>query len=219
MNKKLLTGKKIAVLLEAEFIPSEINYYAEFFSALGAEIYLMSHLRGQKEKTFVSDIHGPDCKFKDIKTITIKTDVHFEIPSKYDAILVASHHCSARLREIHMPDSPFENTNVKVSTAVHFFGEAMKNNQIVKGALGHALWILTPRKELLEKRKVTCNSIILADVLNAGGNYVDDNVVTDNDLVTGKSIEYIKEYCYAISQTIIRKQKEIEKIENITMSN
>lgn len=70
------------------------------------------------------------------------------------------------------------------------------NPQIVKGALCHALWILTPLPELLKGRKVICHTVVLADVINAGGEYVPDpsHVVVDRDLVTGRSAADLELY-------------------------
>ena len=73
---------------------------------------------------------------------------------------------------------------------------AMMNPQIVKGALCHALWILTPAPELLKGRKVICHTVALADVLYAGGIYVPDPmyVVVDRDLVTARSAADLELY-------------------------
>jgi len=50
-----LRGKKIAVLVESEYIPVEIAAYREQFSALGAQVELMSNLWGLPKQTFYSD--------------------------------------------------------------------------------------------------------------------------------------------------------------------
>ena len=71
----------------------------------------------------------------------------------------------------------------------------MQNRRIVKGAPCHALWLLTPSPDYLAGRRVTCNPVVLADVLNAGAFYVPapagtpwyEHVVVDDDLVTNMS--------------------------------
>lgn len=80
---------------------------------------------------------------------------------------------------------------------------AMMNPYIVKGALCHALWILTPVPELLKNRRVICHTVVLADVVNAGAIYVPDvsHVVIDRDLVTGRSAADIDVYCNALANT------------------
>ena len=56
MSQKLLKGKKIAVLMETEFIPEEIERYQKRFTELGAEVHFLSRLWGQGQMTFVSDV-------------------------------------------------------------------------------------------------------------------------------------------------------------------
>ena len=56
MNSRLLEGKKIAVLVESEFVPGEIEAYRYGFAALGAEVHFMSRLWNQPSQTFVSDV-------------------------------------------------------------------------------------------------------------------------------------------------------------------
>lgn len=96
---------------------------------------------------------------------------------------------SSRLREIPPMGSLADPSLVRSPAAVRFMASAMMNPKIVKGALCHALWILTPVPELLKGRKVICHTVVLADVLNAGGIYIPEpsHVVADNDLVTARS--------------------------------
>ncbi len=78
---------------------------------------------------------------------------------------------------------------------MYFFRSAMLNRRIVKGAPCHALWLLTPSPDYLAGRRVTCNPVVLADVLNAGAFYVPapqgsnwwEHVVVDGDLITNVS--------------------------------
>jgi protease I len=79
----------------------------------------------------------------------------------------------------------------------------MKNKKIVKGALCHALWLLTPVPELLKGRKVICHTVVLADVHNAGAVFVPDpsGVVVDDDLVTGRSSANLEDYADALVAT------------------
>lgn len=93
------------------------------------------------------------------------------------------------------------NSNLVSSpSAVRFMASAMMNPSIIKGALCHALWILTPVPELLKGRKVICHTVVLADVINAGGLYVpsENHVVVDYDLVTARSAADIEVYCNEI---------------------
>ena len=80
--------------------------------------------------------------------------------------------------------------------AARFFRRAMENPKIIKGAPCHALWLLTPSPDLLAGRKVICNPVVLADVINAGAIYTpcpagtppEQQVVVDRDLVTNTGL-------------------------------
>lgn len=55
-----LKGKKIAVLVETEYIPGEVEYYRSFFEKQGAEVEFMTYLWGKTERTIVSDVDSED---------------------------------------------------------------------------------------------------------------------------------------------------------------
>ena len=44
MSNAPLAGKKVAVLVESEYIPYEIRAYREQFPALGAEVHFIARL-------------------------------------------------------------------------------------------------------------------------------------------------------------------------------
>ena len=56
MADRSLAGKKIAVLVESQYIAAEIKCYQERFASYGAEVHLMSRLWGQPKQTFVSEV-------------------------------------------------------------------------------------------------------------------------------------------------------------------
>ena len=81
----------------------------------------------------------------------------------------------------------------------------MVNAAIVKGALSHGLWIMTPHPELLAGRRVTCHRVVQADILNAGAVYDSAPFVIDGDLVTGDSganvLPFIDAICGQLTST------------------
>ena len=205
MNEKRLAGRKIAVLVESEFIPEEIEVYRNDFAALGAEVHFMSRLWGQASQTFFSDVeeigHSP-------QTLEVNLDFQKVILEDYAAVIMAANYTSVRLRYFERPEGqPFSADMVKSAPAVQFFARAMANPRIVKGALCHGLWILTPHPELLKGRKVICHEVVLADILNCGAQYVppdaqNQGVVVDRDLVTGRSKNEVRPFVQAIAQKI-----------------
>lgn len=190
---RILEGKKVAVLVETEYIPEEINFYQTFFTKYGAQVDYLTQLWGQPERYLVSDV---DNETKQLQKMLVKNEVADANPNDYAIVLCAANYVACRLREI-PPMGSLGNPNlVRSPAAVRFMAGAMMNPQIVKGALCHALWILTPLPELLKGRKVICHTVVLADVINAGGEYVPDpsHVVVDRDLVTGRSAADLELY-------------------------
>ncbi len=190
-----LANRKIAVLVESQYIPEELCVYREKFTELGAEVHFMSRLWGNAELTFVSEVEEPDEK---PKTIQVDVDLEKVDVEDYDAVIMAANYTSVRLRYFAPPHG------LRSTPAVKFFADAMRNPRIVKGALCHGLWILTPRPELLAGRRVICHEVVQSDIVNAGGIVVssDSGVVVDDDLVTGKTYREAARLVEAISAQI-----------------
>ncbi|PUB80758.1 MAG: thiamine biosynthesis protein ThiJ [gamma proteobacterium symbiont of Ctena orbiculata] len=200
-----LKGKKIAVLVESEFVPKEINTYLERFELYGAEVHLMSRLWGNAELTFVSDVQEAG---EIPETITVTRDFTNADPADYAAVIMAANYTSVRLRWLADEDTSGGSVNGgsgRRSPAVQFFYRAMMNPRIIKGFPCHALWILTPIPEVLAGRRVTCNRVMLGDVRNAGGIYESpvNGVVVDADVVTNDSADHTAELVDAIRDQII----------------
>ena len=197
---KILEGKKVAVLVETEYIPEEVNYYQEFFTKHGAQVDFLTYLWGAPERVLVSDVDSVD---KPLQSMLVKNEVADANPNDYAIVLCAANYVACRLREIPPMGSLADPSLLRSPAAVRFMASAMMNPQIVKGALCHALWILTPVPELLRGRKVICHTVVLADVVNAGGIYVPDetHVVVDHDLVTGRSAADLELYTETILET------------------
>lgn len=184
--EQVLKGKKVAVLVETEYIPQEVNFYEKFFTRYGAEVDFLSYLWGEQKRTLVSDI---DNETKQLESMTVTKEIADANPNDYAIVLTAANYVACRLREIPPMGCLADSSLIRSPAAVRFMASAMMCPTIVKGALCHALWILTPVPELLKGRKVICHTVVLADILNAGGIYVPDpsHVVVDRDLVTGRS--------------------------------
>jgi protease I len=197
----VLDGKRVVVFVESEYIPEEIAAYQRVFAERGATVDLVSRLWGQPEATFVSDI---DKLGKDLETLTVTVDLDSVRVEDYDAIIMAANYTSVRLRYFEPPEATQADWSqlVRSAPAVQFFARAMATPTIVKGALCHGLWILTPCPELLEGRRVTCHRVVLADVLNAGASYDPAPVVVDGDLVTGDSGANVLPFIDAISDQL-----------------
>ena len=199
-----LQGKKIALLLETEYIYDELTYYQERVAELGGELHVLSYLWGENSKTFVNDCDRWDAPITSMQATTVERCVTKADVTDYAAVLCAANYVAVRLREIPPMGAIGSSATITTAPAVAFFAEAMRHPDIVKGCLCHALWILTPNPQLLRGRHVICHTVVLADILNAGATFVDsgDHVVVDKDLVTGRSFADVKPYFEAIVANI-----------------
>ncbi len=204
MSFKALKGKKVAVLTETEYIPHELDYYSIGFSVLGATVDFMTNLWGAASRTIVSDVDAPG---KQVYSMEVDKDPKDYDANDYDIVLISANYCSVRLREIPPMGSLGSIEELQTPPAVQFFKKAMENKKIVKGALCHGLWILTPCPEVLQGRRVICHTVVLADIHNAGAVYVPDpsHVVVDRDLITARSAADLDAYFDAIVKKTIKK--------------
>lgn len=196
MTDQPLTGKKIAVLVESQYVPSEIKTYQERFSGYGATVDLMSRLWGQPTQRFYSTVEPQNGHVPPLEWIEVSIDFEQIKLDDYAAVIMAANYTSVRLR---WNDAATTSQNAAEAAqnapAVRFFHNAMQNRKILKGAPCHALWLLTPVPDILKGRRVTCNPVVLADVLNTGAIYVPApegsdwhrHVVVDDDLITSMS--------------------------------
>lgn len=206
MTDRLLAGKKIAVLVESEFIPEEIEAYQQRFPEIGATVHFMSRLWNQPSVRFLSDVIEEG---KTPATLEVSIDFQDVDINDYAAVVMAANYTSIRLRYFEPPPgTPICPEQVRTSPAVQFYAQAMTNSKIIKGALCHGLWILTPMPELLKGRRVICHEVVLADIANTGAVYIppdvnNKGVVVDRDLVTGRSKNEVYLFIDAIAQQIV----------------
>lgn len=206
MVTQMLEGKKVAILVESEFIPEEIAAYQQRFSEFGVTVHFMSRLWGYESLRFVSDV---DAVGKFLEYLDVNIDFQNVDINDYAAVIVSAGYTSVRLRYFQPPaDCPITPEQTRTAPAVQFFAQAMANPKIVKGAICHGLWLLTPMPELLQGRKVICHEVTLADIANAGAVYVPSasGIVVDGDLVTGRSGHDVSAFIDAITQRIFQEE-------------
>jgi protease I len=212
MLAKPLSGKKVAVIVESQFIPGEIFTYLERFSAYGADVHLVSRLWGQPTAEFYSTLEPGVVDA--LQRIEVTHDFDAVKVEDYAAVIGAANYTSVRLRWSDCEDVTAENAAevVRNVPAARFVQKAMANPRIIKGMACHALWLLTPSPELLRGRRVICNKVVLADVLNAGAIYTpcppgtprEKQVVVDRDLVTNTNWHASAELVDQITELIVR---------------
>ncbi|MBX3044551.1 MAG: DJ-1/PfpI family protein [Candidatus Kapabacteria bacterium] len=167
-------GMKIAILIESDYYENEIFYYKYRFPEEGIEIDFLSRLWGQEKLTFYGHEYKVpmDC-FKSFE------DMSDEQLAEYAAVIVPSGMVSDRLRYTEDVD--------KIPPATEFLIRAFSNKNILKGIICHGLWLTAPATELVKGRKLVCHNNLIGDAKAYGAVYVNEDVVVDSDLVTGRS--------------------------------
>lgn len=169
-----LQGKKIAILVESDFYEPEIYYYQHRFAEEGAEAHFLSRLWGQPSIVFTGhELRAPfvcDESFEGIAD---------EDLGQFAAVIVPSGMVSDRLR--------YTDDVSELPPATEFMRRVFARPDIVKGIICHGMWLLAPTPELVRGRRVVVHNNLFGDVKNMGGVYVDEDVVVDGDLVTGRA--------------------------------
>jgi protease I len=181
-----LEGKKVAVLVESDYYEPEIWYYQRRFAEEGAEVHFLTRLWGQERITFT----GHEWK------VPFEVDESFEgIDDEelrgYDAVIVPSGMVADRLR--------YTEDIEKLPPATEFLKRAFAEPTVLKGIICHGMWLVAPTPELVRGRRVVAHNNLLGDVKNMGAEYVDEDVVVDGDLVTGRT----GGHCHLFAKKII----------------
>jgi protease I len=181
-----LTGKKVGVLIESDFYEDEILYYKHRFPEEEIELHFLTRLWGQESITFLGhEYRAPLHCNESFETID---DAELET---YSAIIVPSGMVSDRLRYTE---------NVRdLPPATAFLQRAFAKPQVLKGIICHGLWLCAPAPELVRGRRLVCHNNLHGDAINMGAVYVDEDVVIDGDLVTGRT----GGHCHLFARAII----------------
>jgi protease I len=173
MNERL-RGRKVGILLENDFAEYEIFYYQHRFPEEGIEVHFLTRLWGQRSLTFRG--HEQHYPFEVSESFEGMDDATL---AGFAAIIVPGGYVSDHLR--------FTEDPARLAPATELLTRAFANHDIVKGINCHGMWLVSPVPELVHGRPVTAHVNLLGDVRNMGARYVDEPVVVDGDLVTGRS--------------------------------
>ena len=181
-----LEGKKVAVLVESDYYEPEIWYYQRRFAEEGADVHFLTRLWGQERITFT----GHEWR------VPFDVDESFEGMDDdelrgYDAVIVPSGMVADRLR--------YTEDIAKLPPATEFLKRAFAEPSVLKGIICHGMWLVAPAPELVRGRRVVAHNNLLGDVKNMGAEYVDEDVVVDGDLVTGRT----GGHCHLFAKKII----------------
>ena len=169
-----LKGKTIAVLAEDLYQDQELWYPYLRFKEEGAEVFMVAP---DKSKTYSSKYGYPVTPDKSVSEVDVKKLDCVIIPGGYAPDLMRRH-----------PDM------VKLIKDAYGRG-------VVIGAICHAGWMLISAG-IVKGKKLTSFFAIKDDLVSAGADYVDQEVVVDKNLVTSRMPPDLPAFCRKIIELL-----------------
>ena len=171
----MLSGKRIAILVEQEFEDSELSGPRDVLVAAGATVVMVGPISGAEyrgkrgEAVVTSELAAGSAHMKD-----------------FDALVIPGGHAPDKMRMRH--------------AMVDLARDAMDANKPV-AAICHGPQLLISANAL-RGRTLTCWPSIAIDVKNAGGLYVDKPVVEDGNLITSRKPDDVRAFSEAIVRAV-----------------
>ena len=170
MPKKDLTGKKVAILVDEGFEQVELIKPRKALDKIGAQTQVVSPQEGE--------VRGWNMK-KWGKSIAVDVPLESADPSAFDALLLPG--------GVMNPDKL--RMNPKAVEFVKHFVDAGKPI----AAICHGPWTLI-EAGAVSGRTLTSWPSLKTDIRNAGGTWVDEEVVTDRGIVTSRKPDDIRAF-------------------------
>jgi protease I len=159
---ELLKGKKVAILAADMFERVELEEPRQALEDAGAETEIVSIHDGE--------IQGFD-HFEPANTVEVDKTIEEVSPEDYDAVLIPG--------GVGNPDQLRGDENV-----VSFVREFYKAGKPL-AVICHGPWVLV-EAGIVPGKRLTSWPTLQTDIRNAGGDWVDDEVVVDGNLVTSR---------------------------------
>jgi protease I len=174
-----LSGKKIAILATNGFEQSELEGPQKALKDAGATVEVVSPEKGE-----IKGWQGKDWG-RPVKVDRLLADAN---SADYDAIVIPGGQIN--------PDLLRVNEN-----AVGFVKEFYSSGKPI-AAICHAPWVLI-EAGIMRGRKATSYKSIKTDVINAGAEWQDAPVVTDQGIITSRQPSDIPAFCEKIAEELI----------------
>ena len=154
-----MKSKHIAVLVEQLYEELEVWYPIYRLREAGVRVSTVGPGRASSYK----GKHGYEVP-EDVSIAKVK-------PNQFDGVIVPGGYAPDHIR--------------RTPAMVQLVREIFQHKHPV-GAICHGAWVLASAG-VLKNRRCTCFFAIKDDVVNAGGNYIDREVVRDGNLVTSRT--------------------------------
>jgi protease I len=175
-----LQGRKVAILLAP--VGSEQVEFTEPKKAVedaGAEVDVVGIQTGEAQ-TMNSDVNPGE-------TFTVEKTFPEVSPSDYDALIV--------------PGGTVGADNLRGSEEAVSFVRGFFEQEKPVGVICHGPWTLV-EADVVRGRTLTSYPTLQTDIRNAGGEWVDQEVVTDQGLVTSRNPDDLPAFCSKLVEEI-----------------
>jgi protease I len=173
-----LNGKKVAIVVTDGFEQSEFEKPLEALKEHGATVDIVSLKKGTikawKEKNWGDEFEAT-VAIADAKS------------SDYDALV--------------LPGGVMNPDHLRADKKVVAFAKDFMQNEKPVAAICHGPWTLI-ETGLVKGRKMTSYHTLQTDLKNAGAQWVDEEVVVDNGLVTSRSPKDLEAFCEKMVEEI-----------------
>ncbi len=165
-----LKGKRVVIFVENLY--QELEFWVPYYRLKeeGAEVTVVGSGSSQ---TYTSKLGYPVTVEKEAKEIDV---------SRYDGVVIPGGYAPDHMR--------------RYPEMVRIVREAHQKGKVV-AAICHAGWMLASAG-ILKGKKVTAFFAVKDDLVNAGANFVDEDVVRDGNLITSRKPDDLPAFCREI---------------------
>ncbi|MGB2923691.1 MAG: type 1 glutamine amidotransferase domain-containing protein [Limnothrix sp.] len=175
---KELTGKKIAILATNGFEQVELTEPKKALEESGAQIHIIAP-EGEKIQGWK---HYDKADYVPVDVLLEDAD-----PAVYDALI--------------LPGGTVNPDQLRVNDSAIKFIKAFFAADKIVAAICHGSWTLI-EAEVVKGRKVTSWPSLKTDLINAGGIWVDQEVVVDQGLITSRNPDDIPAFNQKITELL-----------------
>ncbi|MBU1118940.1 type 1 glutamine amidotransferase [Patescibacteria group bacterium] len=170
----LLKNKTVAIFVEQMYQVLEVWYPYYRLTEEGADVFLVGPKQGE---VYLSKEGYPAKADKSIEDLTA---------ADFDAVIIPGGFAPDYMR--------------RTKAFIDFVKELNADEKVI-ATICHGAWIAASA-EVVEGKKMTCFWPIKDDIIHAGANYVDEQVVQDKNLISSRTPDDLPAFCKTIINSL-----------------